>query len=257
MFNLICRIERWKYNEEYDVFVSSEGRLRNKKKKEILPKISHNYLFYYSVADGVSKRIPVHRLVMMTFKPLEDYEEMTVDHLNHNTRDNSLSNLEWVKREENQRRSKRDHDIEAEKDYHRKGYLDYCDEKKELFIINGVVFDRENAIEMISGGSTDAKNNREKIEKKLNSIQHCRQKSTSKTYGFTIEPYEEGSALALKFKINGFIFDFAEGVDFIYRHNGFSGTKEKLERNLSNFLHNSKKDDTIMYNFHIEKYQKG
>jgi len=254
MFNLICRIERWKYNKEHDVFVSSEGRLRDKKKKEILPKISHNYLFYYSAADGVSKRIPVHRLVMMTFKPLEDYEEMTVDHLNHNTRDNSLSNLEWVKQEENQKRAKRDHDAEAEKDYHRKGYLDYCDEKKELFVINGVVFDRKNAVEMISrctcsNGVPDI----ERIEKKLTSIQHCHQKSTSKTYGFTIEPYTDFSDVTLKLKINGFIFGFIEAVDFIFHHNNFTGSKEKLEKNLRNFLINSKKDKAVMYNFNIEK----
>ena len=256
MFNLICRIERWKYNEEYDVFVSSEGRLRNKKKNEILPKISHNYLFYYSAADGVSKRIPVHRLVMMTFKPLENYEEMTVDHLNHNTRDNRLVNLEWVKREENQKRSERDHDIKADKDFSIRGSLDYCEETRKLFIVNGIIFDQQGAVEMISRCTNNIPDE-EQIKKKLNQIFINQQATKKNTYGFTIEPYEEGSALALKLKINGFIFDFVEGVDFIYRHNSFNGTKEKLERSLSNFLRNSKKDDTTMYNFHIEKYQKG
>ena len=253
MFNLICRIERWKYNKEYDVFVSSEGRLRDKDKKEIFPKISHNYLFYYSPVKSGSRRIAVHRLVMRTFKPIKNYKEMTVDHLNHNTRDNRLVNLEWVEKEENQRRSERDHDIEADREYATNNFIEESNkETKELFVINGVLFDKESAIEMISRCPCHAPD-KEHIEKMLNQIFSTRQTKIKKTYGFIIEPYEEN----LKLKINGFIFNFSEGVDFIYRYNGFSGSKNKLETNLSNFLTNSKKENVIMYNFYIEKCQVG
>ena len=49
-----------------------------------------------------------HRLVMLTFKPIPNAEDLTIDHLNHNKRCNELSNLEWVSREENAERAKKD-----------------------------------------------------------------------------------------------------------------------------------------------------
>ena len=46
---------------------------------------------------------------MMTWKPIAGMDKMTVDHLDHNKRNNKLSNLEWVTEEENQRRAAEDH----------------------------------------------------------------------------------------------------------------------------------------------------
>lgn len=93
-------IERWKYNKQYDIYVSSFGNLMDKKYKLINPQIGCGYLYY----QGRS----IHRIVMETFKPVNGYSLLTVDHLNHNTRDNRLSNLEWVTREENETRAMRD-----------------------------------------------------------------------------------------------------------------------------------------------------
>jgi hypothetical protein len=45
---------------------------------------------------------------MLTWRPTPNAEHLTVDHLNHNKRDNSLENLEWVSQEENIRRAKAD-----------------------------------------------------------------------------------------------------------------------------------------------------
>ena len=45
---------------------------------------------------------------MLTWKPIPDAENLTVDHLNHNKRDNSVANLEWVTFTENQTRASRD-----------------------------------------------------------------------------------------------------------------------------------------------------
>jgi hypothetical protein len=39
---------------------------------------------------------------------MDDAENLTVDHLDHNKRNNSLDNLEWVSEEENLRRAKAD-----------------------------------------------------------------------------------------------------------------------------------------------------
>ena len=49
-----------------------------------------------------------HRLVMLTFKPIPNAENLTVDHLNHNKRENTIYNLEWVTKYENLRRARAD-----------------------------------------------------------------------------------------------------------------------------------------------------
>lgn len=96
-------IERWKYNKEYNLYVSTEGRIKDKNKKIVRPLVnSGGYLILptkYSV-DGLSRF--VHRIVLHTFKGPSD---LTVDHKNSNKRDNSLRNLEYVSQEENVQRA--------------------------------------------------------------------------------------------------------------------------------------------------------
>lgn len=104
-FNI--KIERWKYNPVFELYVSTSGRVKNKSKIIVPPKIKPSgYLCVRSAATG--KYISLHRLVMLTWQPRSDAEFLTVDHINHNKRDNSLANLEWVTEEENQYRAKRD-----------------------------------------------------------------------------------------------------------------------------------------------------
>ena len=94
-------IERWKWSEEYKVYVSTEGRLRRKDGTDIRLKIDkHGYMIYHNKA--------VHRIVMKTWRPCENMDNLTVDHIDHNKRKNCLSNLEWVSAEENQRRASED-----------------------------------------------------------------------------------------------------------------------------------------------------
>lgn len=96
-------IERWKFNPEYKLYVSNMGNVRNKNKQPIKLKVnSSGYMM-------TSSRVSVHRLVMQTWKPIENNKNMTVDHLNHNKRDNRLTNLEWVTKAENQRRATEDY----------------------------------------------------------------------------------------------------------------------------------------------------
>ena len=45
---------------------------------------------------------------MSTFKPISNEDTMTVDHLDHNKRNNKLSNLEWVTQKENLERANND-----------------------------------------------------------------------------------------------------------------------------------------------------
>ena len=42
---------------------------------------------------------------MLTWKPIPYAESLTIDHLNHNKRENTIYNLEWVTRKENLNRA--------------------------------------------------------------------------------------------------------------------------------------------------------
>lgn len=107
-------IERWKYNKEYNLYVSTEGRIKNKNKKIVRPLVSNaGYLVLpskYSV-NGLSRL--VHRVVLHTFKGASD---LTVDHVNSNKRDNRLCNLEYISREENVQRANEVFDSSKEKE---------------------------------------------------------------------------------------------------------------------------------------------
>ena len=100
MFNKI-KIERWKWNPAYNLYVSSFGHFKDKDKKDVNVCITQNG--YCRVQGSLA-----HRIVLKTFKPIKNSDDMTVDHLDHNLRNNSLDNLEWVSYEENQRRAARD-----------------------------------------------------------------------------------------------------------------------------------------------------
>lgn len=103
---LMVRVEKWKWNKEYGIFVSNMGRFLDKDKSPIPIKIidSTGYVF---VRTKHGSR-PAHRLVMLTWKPIEDRENFTVDHLDHNKRNNCVNNLEWVTAYENIERAKKD-----------------------------------------------------------------------------------------------------------------------------------------------------
>ena len=112
MPSLIFDIERWKWNEKYGLYVSTFGRFKNVNKQIIKPKVRNNYFWIYIPNTGGYE--PAHRIVLMTFKPLNDSKPMTVDHINSNTRDNKLRNLEWVTKEENSRRAQENQFVETE-----------------------------------------------------------------------------------------------------------------------------------------------
>ena len=100
------KIEKWKWNEEFRVYVSSLGHFKDEHKRNIPVKISSK-TGYCNVMTSCGFKV-AHRLVLLTFRPIPNAEDLTVDHLNHNKRDNSLSNLEWVSKVENQERAQID-----------------------------------------------------------------------------------------------------------------------------------------------------
>ena len=102
----LFKIERWKWNSDYRVYVSNLGHIKNEHKQDLPVYIDNNgYCRVHTVCCSYKT---VHRLVMLTWRPIPNAEELTVDHLNHNKRDNSLENLEWVTKEENLRRAAED-----------------------------------------------------------------------------------------------------------------------------------------------------
>lgn len=98
-------IERWKFNKEYNIYVSNKGHFKDAN-KQVLP-VKINGSGYCCIKTSRGYRL-AHRLVMCTWAPLLDAENLTIDHLDHNKRNNSLENLEWVTEQENLKRSKRD-----------------------------------------------------------------------------------------------------------------------------------------------------
>ena len=103
--NFNFNIERWKWNDEYRVYVSTAGRCKDEHKRLLPVKI--NSSGYCMVKTACGHRL-VHRLVMKTWRPIPDDENLTVDHLDHNKRNNDVRNLEWVTEAENKRRAKQD-----------------------------------------------------------------------------------------------------------------------------------------------------
>lgn len=102
---LYFQIEKWKFNEDLKIYVSTLGNFKDINKNPIMPKINkHGYMKIRVNNQNYS----VHRVVLMTWHPLDDYTNMSVDHINHNKRDNSLRNLEWVSLEENLERALKD-----------------------------------------------------------------------------------------------------------------------------------------------------
>lgn len=47
------------------------------------------------------KKYRVHRIILQSFNPIDNLEEMTVDHINGIRSDNRLENLKWATNEEN------------------------------------------------------------------------------------------------------------------------------------------------------------
>lgn len=135
--------EHWKWNNDYNMYVSNLGNLKNAFGEVIKPKVGENG--YMVISNCYGKWIGIHRLVMSTFKPISNKDTMTVDHLDHNKRNNKLSNLEWVTQKENLERA--NNDIAAKDDIVNL----YASEKVRCFGCNlpAKVMKLEEAVEFI------------------------------------------------------------------------------------------------------------
>lgn len=92
------------WNNEYQVFVSDDGRIFNKEMKEY--KLQHNkgYLQLHTSRNGKCLDKSVHRLVWETFNG-EIPEGLQIDHKNSVRDDNRLENLQLLTQLENVRKA--------------------------------------------------------------------------------------------------------------------------------------------------------
>lgn len=86
-------------NENY--MVSNLGRIKNKKTNRILKQTlkkgkEQGYCQLELKKEKNSQYIRVHRIVLLAFNYIENYENFQVDHINGIRDDNRLENLRWT-----------------------------------------------------------------------------------------------------------------------------------------------------------------
>jgi hypothetical protein len=91
--------------------VADDGRVRNSRNGYQITTSDNGtgYIGFVSYDRGVEKFNYVHRCVMMAFSPVDGMDKLCVNHKDFDRRNNSLSNLEWVTRLQNQRHSLNHH----------------------------------------------------------------------------------------------------------------------------------------------------
>ena len=134
--------ERWAWNSQYKVWVSTEGRIKNEYKQIIEPMVDdRGYLTFFDEVTQTFHR--VHRVVLETWRPRNDMRQLTVEHKDQNKRNPALKNLMWLTAEENKRRG----------GFHFLGPKAIGTANK-LICANGVVMTVEEAITFIFNNSS-------------------------------------------------------------------------------------------------------
>lgn len=103
-------VEKWRFNKNYNLYVSNLGNFKDKSKEDIKLVVEKGGYLQIPVCNnkqGKVKYLQAHRVVMETWCPKQNMwkDKLTVDHLDHNKRNNKTKNLEWVTKQENQKRA--------------------------------------------------------------------------------------------------------------------------------------------------------
>ena len=105
--------EQWKDIPDYEGIyqISDQGRIRSLDRIDCAGRhlkgkirnlgITKGYHTILLSKNGINTNFRVNRLVLMTFSPIENMEKYHVNHINENTLDDVLSNLEWMLPNEN------------------------------------------------------------------------------------------------------------------------------------------------------------
>lgn len=87
-----------------DYFISEDGECYSLKSNKLLtPQLSVKYPTYNLTFGDKKKKTKIHRMVAETFLPNEDENKNIVNHIDGDTHNYNLSNLEWVSAQENSR----------------------------------------------------------------------------------------------------------------------------------------------------------
>lgn len=93
-----------KYSLKYNYYVIDNGSIFSEKTNKILSTHLDRY-GYEKVRlisiDGKRHTYSVHRLVLENFNPIDNMENLQVNHKDGNKLNNNLDNLEWVTPKEN------------------------------------------------------------------------------------------------------------------------------------------------------------
>lgn len=100
-------ITHCKYELTYNYYVTDDGRVWSEKSKRFLStqKDKDGYLKVRLRSNDLPAegrhRYSVHRLVLENFCPVENMENLQVNHIDGNKENNNLYNLEWVSCKQN------------------------------------------------------------------------------------------------------------------------------------------------------------
>ena len=88
------------YEDRYAT--TKDGRIWSyKRKKFLMPCTDKDGYLKIVLYDDSRKTVSVHRVILMTWNPVENMEKLQVNHKDENKKNNCLDNLEWMTCKEN------------------------------------------------------------------------------------------------------------------------------------------------------------